>query len=134
MSLVELKKLLGSSASSAGVEHPILAAAMARAARQIPQDDPSAWSFSLDSGTLGGPTAAPAAAKAASLRATVAVVPSQWEGGSGISPLLPLPLPLQVSFTPPREGLFVSRFRVIVQQGEGVDIVVVGTGTLNEED
>ena len=43
-----------------------------------------------------------------------------------------LPSEVQVTFTPPRPGLFVCRFRFSVTHGEGVDIVLTGVGTHEE--
>jgi hypothetical protein len=84
----------------------------------VPVDDPSVFAFSATSGVLAGPTPPLDAAPAAALRAT---------------PGLPQPLRLEVSFTPRRDAVYQSRFRLAVRAGESFEIVVVGRGTYAEE-
>jgi hypothetical protein len=43
-----------------------------------------------------------------------------------------LPFPLVVTFAPRSAGLHMSRFRVAVQGGEGVDVLLQGVGTVEE--
>lgn len=80
-------------------------------------DDPSVWTFSQLRGNLSGPTATPDTGEAAVLRSSKGQ---------------PQPLELRVRFAPKAPGVYASRFRVLVQGGESVEIVVVGRGTQEE--
>ncbi|GBG30103.1 Deleted in lung and esophageal cancer protein 1, partial [Hondaea fermentalgiana] len=82
-------------------------------------DDPSCWSFDIESGVLAGPTLP--------LSSAQGCMPKGFDSkGKRV------PLAISLCFSPSRQGFHETKFRFAVDAGLDFDIVVRGTGSYEE--
>jgi len=105
------------------------AAAAAACGGTLPEDDPDVFEFSIDSGVVRGPTLP--------IDSADALVPKDFNRSKGAvfgnaQQKGKMPIAVTISFNPDRAVRYKSRFRFEVSNGEGVDVVLEGSGTLEE--
>jgi len=84
-------------------------------------DDPSVFQFSVSEGSLQGPTV------------PVKHIPTASALPAPVKPTHTPPLPIHVLFRPKLPKLYKSMYRIIVDQGPDIEVVLKGQGSLLEE-